>query len=266
MTLRPFAFAFSFGLLLALGAPDVARAEDPAFDPKELIRRAEDALRGQTAQMKATMSITTPRWSRDMTFRWWDDHVKDRSFIRILDPEKDRGTGFLRQGQTFWTYLPRVERVTRVPPSMMLQPWMGSDLTNDDVARESSMADDYDAEAIGVREIEGRKAYGIALLPHEDAPVVWSKIDAWVDAESFAPLLFEYYDEAEPGRFEMLRRMEFREVRVVKGRPLPHVWRVTPLDKAGHQTEIRLLEIVFDEPLDDQIFTERNLKQAEAAR
>jgi outer membrane lipoprotein-sorting protein len=243
-------------LVLALSAAALARGEEPPpFDPKELIRRAEDSLRGQTAQMKATMSITTPRWSRELRFRSWDDRAKDRSFIRILEPEKDRGTGFLRQNQTFWTYLPRVERVTRVPPSMMLQPWMGSDLTNDDIAHESSMSDDYDAKAIGVREIDGRKAYG-----------VWAKIDAWVDAESYAPLLFEYYDEPEPGRYEPLRRMEFAEVTVVKGRPLPHFWRVTPLDKAGHKTELRLEEIVFDEQLDDQIFTERNLKQAEAAR
>jgi outer membrane lipoprotein-sorting protein len=263
--MRSPSLALAAALSLQVAGAAAAQA-DPPFDAQELIRRAEDTLRGQTAEMKATMSITTPRWSRAITLRWWDDRGKDRSFIRILEPAKDRGTAFLRQGETFWTYLPRVERVTRVPPSMMLQPWMGSDLTNDDVARESSMSEDYDASAIGVREIAGRKAYGIGLAPHDDAPVVWAKIDAWVDAESYAPLLFEYYDEPEPGRFEVLRRMEFSEVRTVKNRAVPHFWRVTPLDKAGHKTEMRLEELAFDEPLADEIFTERNLKQAEAAR
>jgi outer membrane lipoprotein-sorting protein len=253
-------------LALALGVAPPLHAQSPSFDPQELIKRAEDALRGETAQMKATMSITTPRWKREISFRSYDDRRGDRSFIRILEPKKDRGTAFLREGETFWTYLPRVERVTRVPPSMMLQPWMGSDLTNDDVARESSMSDDYDAEAIGEREIQGRKAYGIALLPHDDAPVVWSKVDAWVDAANYAPLLFEYYDEPEPGRFELLRRMEFRDVRTIKERPVPHLWRVVPLDKAGHETSIVLEEILFDEPLADEIFTQRNLKAAEAVR
>ncbi len=236
------------------------------IDADELVRRAEDALRGDTAQMKAKMTITTTRWTRELSFRSWDDRHRDRSLTRILSPKKDRGTGFLRVGNTLWTYLPRVERTTRIPPSMMLQPWMGSDFTNDDLARESSMVEDYSARVLGERDIDGTRAWGVELIPNEDAPVVWSKIEAWVVAERFAPLLYLYYDEPERGRFELVRRMRFSDVRDVAGRPVPHYWVIEPLDRPGNSTAIRLDEFVLDEPLDDSLFTQDNLKRSEAVR
>ncbi len=249
--------------VIALFAP-AAHAE--TLDPREIVRRAEDALQGETAEMTAAMTITTPRWTRVVRFHTWGERLGDRSFIRILDPRKDRGTGFLRLERSFWTYLPRVERIMRIPPSMMLQPWMGSDFTNDDLVRESSMVDDYEAEMIGEDEIDGAAALGVRLTPHEAAPVVWGRVDLWVEKEQFAPLLYEYYDEPEDGRFELLRRMTFSDIRQVSGRPFPHTWEVVPLDKEGHSTLIVIEQIQFDEPLSDSIFSQKNLRRAEGAR
>ena len=260
-------------LTLVLASPAAAQQVDLeefaariGMTARQLVERAEDALRGDTAQMKATMTITTPRWTRELSFRSWDDRHNDRSFTRILGPKKDKGTGFLRVGSTLWTYLPRVERTTRIPPSMMLQSWMGSDFTNDDLARESSLIDDYTPSLIGEREIDGQRAWGAKLVPHEDAPVVWSKIEAWVAAESFAPLLYLYYDEPEEGQFELIRRMRFSDVRTVKGRPVPHEWVIEPLDKPGHSTAVRLDEMELDEPIAERVFTQDNLKRSEAVR
>ncbi len=240
--------AFGLALLagLALAQETAPAATEPVGSPRheiraldidadELVRRAEDALRGDTAQMKATMTITTTRWTRELSFRSWDDRHHDRS-------------------------------LTRIPPSMMLQPWMGSDFTNDDLARESSMVEDYSARVLGERDIDGTRAWGVELIPNEDAPVVWSKIEAWVVAERFAPLLYLYYDEPERGRFELVRRMRFSDVRDIAGRPVPHYWVIEPLDKPGNSTAIRLDEFVLDEPLDDSLFTQDNLKRAEAVR
>ena len=242
---------------------------DPSYeglDAAAIVKLAEDSIRGDTAQMKATMHITTPRWERTLSFRSWDDGQNDRSFTRILAPRKDKGTGFLRQSNTLWMYLPRVERTTRIPPSMMLQSWMGSDFTNDDLARDSSMVEDYVASAIGAREIEGTQALGVRLVPHEEAPVVWAKIEAWITADTHAPFLFLYYDEDKPGEFELIRRMQFSDVRRVDDRNVPHQWSMEPIDKPGHMTEITLDEIQFDRKLADSIFTQSNLKRSEAAR
>ncbi len=253
-------------LLLCLAPLALAAGSEESFDARELVLRAEDALRGETAEMRAAMTITTPRWTRVVRFHSWDDRLGDRAFIRILDPPKDRGTGFLRLKETFWTYLPRVERTMRIPPSMMLQPWMGSDFTNDDLARESSLIDDYTPSVLGERLVDGVAALGVELVPHEDAPVVWARVELWVEKKRLAPLVFLYYDEPEPGTFELLRRLVFSDVRTVQGRPMPHEWEIVPVDKPGHSTRMVLESVALDLPLEDDIFTQRNLRRAERGR
>lgn len=258
---------FGVGLaVLALLVASPVRAADP--EVAEIVHRAEDALRGKTAETKLHMTITTPRWTRELVVRSWDDRPNDRSFVRVLDPPKDKGTAFLRDKDAFWTWLPRVERAMRVPPSMMLQPWMGSDFSNDDFAHESSLEDDYTPTLLGGRELDGTPAWQIELRPKPEAPVVWAKLELWIARENYAPLLYVYYDEPEPGRFEALRRMKFSDVRIEQGRAVPHVWEMTPLDKdkEGRSTRVVLEEIFFDKTLDPELFTQKNLRQSEAVR
>jgi len=258
-------FGVGLALLLSIGlAGPAARADE--IDVHELVRRAEDALRGKTAMMLLRMTITTPRWTRELVIRSYDDHDHDRSFSRVLEPAKDKGTGFLRDHDAFWTWLPKVERAMRIPPSMMLQPWMGSDFTNDDLARESSLEKDYEPRALGEKEIEGVAALGLELTPKPEAPVVWARVELWIEKARLAPLLFIYYDEPEPGKFEALRELRFSDVRMVDGRPLPHVWLMVPGDKPGHSTRVVLEEAAFDVKLDDEIFTQKHLRQSEAVR
>jgi hypothetical protein len=241
-------------------------AEMESLDAVALVERFEEIFRGTTAQMKAAMTIERPRWTRTVTFRSWDDRAKDRALVRILGPAKDRGTGFLREEQTLWTYLPRIERTTRIPPSMMLQPWMGSDFSNDDLVRESSIVRDYTPRDLGYDELDGMRVRGIELLPKEEAPVVWSRVEIWIETDRIVPVREIFFDEPQPGRFEAVRDMRFSDVHEVQGRPLPHLWVATPLDKEGHVTRVQVMEMRFDEPLADAIFTLANLKRAEAAR
>jgi outer membrane lipoprotein-sorting protein len=251
-------------LLAFIFAGGATRAEE--LDVHELVRRAEDALRGKTAQMKMRMTITTPRWTRELVIRSWDDREHDRSFSRVLEPPKDKGTGFLRDHDTFWTWLPKVERAMRIPPSMMLQPWMGSDFTNDDLARESSLEKDYEPRLLGEKQVDGAPAIGVELLPKPEAPVVWARMEIWIATDTYAPLVFTYFDEPEKGRFEPVRELRFSDIRMVKGRPLPHVWEMVPKDKPGHSTRMVLEEAELDAPIADEIFTQKNLRQSEAAR
>jgi outer membrane lipoprotein-sorting protein len=244
----------------------VERPALPELTAEDLVRRAEDTLRGSTAEMRATMVVTTPRWTREVQFRSWDDRAGDRSFIRILSPKKDKGTGFLRQGVHLWTYLPRVERVMRIPPSMMLQPWMGSDFTNDDLVRESSMVDDYVPRVLGSRKLDGAELVGLELMPKEEAPVVWGRLELWLERERLAPREFIYFEESEDESFTRVRTLYFDDVREVQGRPLPHFWEVVPEDKEGHRTSMRVDEITFDEPMPDELFGQEHLRRAEAVR
>jgi outer membrane lipoprotein-sorting protein len=166
----------------------------------------------------------------------------------------------LKLHPNLWSYVPRVERTIRIPPSMMLQSWMGSDFTNDDLMRESSVIDDYEHRWLGVAPAyEGRRAYVLEYVPHEGAPVVWGRIVSWIDAERLLPMRQDFYDEGGA----KLRTMNLTDVRDAGGRPYPYHWSMIPLDQPGHETAIEVNEARFDQKLDDEIFTQRNLTRRE---
>lgn len=255
------------GLLAALtSAAALASELEPAPDGisvEAVVDRAEASMRGDRTYCRCTMIVSSPRLASDrkVSFESWSDGPGKRSFIRIHEPAKDSGTGFLKLHPNLWMFVPRIERTIRVPPSMMLQSWMGSDFTNDDLVRESSEVDDYDHVLLGVDpgsdESGGRRSYVVEYRPHEDAPVVWGRIVAWIDAEVWAPLFQEFYDE----EGEKIRVLRFSDVREVDGRHVPYRWSLTPLDKPGHETVVVVDEIRYDLEIDESVFTTRNLKR-----
>jgi outer membrane lipoprotein-sorting protein len=220
-------------------------------------------MRGDRTYCDCEMVVSSPRLAAPRTVRFesWTDIPGKRSFIRIHEPAKDAGTGFLKLHPNLWMYVPRVERTVRVPPSMMLQSWMGSDFTNDDLVRESSEVEDYTHRLLGVdpgsARSGGRRSYVVEYTPREDAPVVWGRILAWIDAERWSPLFQEFYDEDGVE----IREMRFSDLREVDDRYVPHLWTLTPLDKEGHRTEVRVSKIRYDLEIDDSVFTTRNLKR-----
>jgi outer membrane lipoprotein-sorting protein len=250
------------------GAPDQWRPPPEGLDGHALALRAENMMRSSRTKLVARMRVESPRLPapRVVAFRSWDDRVRKRSFIRIDAPPKDDGTTFLKLHPNLWMYVPRVERTVRIPPSMMLQSWMGSDFTNDDLVRESSEVEDYDHRLLGVDgalpHAPGREAYVVEYKPHEDAPVVWGRILAWLDVERSAPLLQEFYDEDG----EKIRVLRFTDLRYVDDRWVPHRWELRPLDKPGHGTVIEIESIHFDGDFDESVFTKRNLVRASERR
>jgi outer membrane lipoprotein-sorting protein len=234
-------------------------------DARELAERAENNMRSDRTYFAGVMTVVSPRLSRPrvVAFHSWEDRPTKRSLIRIDKPTKDEGTGFLKLHPNLWMYVPRVERTVRIPPSMMLQSWMGSDFTNDDLVRESSELADYDHIMLGVDDGKSgsvdRRAYVVEYRPHEDAAVVWGKIVAWLDAESGAPLRQDFFDEDG----ERLREMRFSEYKTVGKRFVPHRWSLVPLDKEGHSTTLEVTKIEYDIEIEDSVFTTRNLKRSE---
>lgn len=237
-------------LLLAMLAAFPAAAQEPAA--RDILDRVETLLWGKTVQGEYEMTITTPRWQRTLALRAWMERPR-RSFIRIAAPAKEKGIGSLRIGAEMWNYLPNVERTIKIPPSMMLQPWMGSDLTNDDLVKSSSIIDDYTHRI--VRE-EG-DAWVLELLPKPESAVVWGKILYWVRKADSVPLKEEFYDE----RGGLVRTMTFSEVRSLGGRTVPTRWEIRPADKPGNSTTFVIRSAVYDRPIDPEIFTQRNLQK-----
>ena len=255
------------GLLLLLagtaGASDTWLPVPTDADAEQIARRAEAVLRSDHTFLAAEMTVVSPRLSRPRTvaFRSWDDLAGKRSFIRITAPVKDAGSGFLKLASNLWMYIPRVERTVRIPPSMMLQSWMGSDFTNDDLVKESSVLLDYDQRLLGIDPapdgFENLRAWVLEYIPHEDAPVVWGKIVAWIDTAHATPLRQDFYDEDGA----LVRSMRFGDIRPVQDRFVPFLWIMKPLAEKGHETRIQVREIRFDEKFDEDVFSKRHLQR-----
>ena len=260
---RALAQLTSMLLSAATASAGELEAAPEGLSATDIAVHADHVLRGERTFMEATMTVESPRLGRprSVRFRSWDDRGGKRSLIRIDEPAKDAGTGFLKLHPNLWMYIPRVERTLRIPPSMMLQPWMGSDFNNDDLVNESSDIEDYDHRVLGIdpatEGTDGVRAFVIEYIPHDDAPVVWGKIVGWIDTERKVPLRQEFFDEAGV----KLRVMRFEDIRMVGTRPVPHLWEMTPLDKEGHRTRIQVHRFSFDADIDDAFFTTRQLKK-----
>jgi len=242
-------------LVLALASPLVG-TQGQAPSARDVVDRAEKAIWGTTLQAGLTMTVTTPRWERTLELQVWIDRPR-RSFIRILAPAKEAGIASLRIGSEMWNYLPTVERTIKIPPSMMMQPWMGSDFTNDDLVKESSVVEDYTHRITGSDTVAGVPVYVVESVPKPDATVVWGRLVYRVRKADFLPAREEFYDE----RGTLIRVLTFSDIRVLGGRTIPTKWEMRPVAKPGNATTMVMKSALFDVPIPTDVFTQRNLNK-----
>ena len=199
------------------------------------------------------MTVVTGHWTRELRLEAWSQG-REKSLFRILSPRKEKGTATLKSGRQMWNYLPKVDRVIKVPSSMMAGSWMGSHFTNDDLVKESRMADDYDFE-FGEAAADGEIA--IVCRPKPEAPVVWGKVVVRVRGADGMPLAVEYFDED----MEPARTMSFGDYREVGKRLIPLSMRIVPAHEPQEHTEVRYEQIEFDRPLAEDLFSLRGLRE-----
>ncbi len=238
-----------------LGLALLAAAAVPAAErlsAREILDRVDDLFRGSSAVGRATMTVRTENWTRTLTLEF-RSKGKDRSLIRILAPEKERGTATLRVGNDLWNYLPKVKRTIKLPSSMLSASWMGSHFTNDDLVKESRMTEDYTYETTR----DEPDAVEITLTPKPDAAVVWGKVVVRVRKPDWLPEQVTFWDEG----MALARIMTYTDVRTLGGRRLPTTLTVVPADAPAELTRVTYEEIAFDVPLDDDVFSLRTLER-----
>jgi negative regulator of sigma E activity len=176
----------------------------------------------------------------------------------VTSPAKEKGIGFLKREKEVWNWVPSVEKLIKLPPSMMMQSWMGTDFTNDDLVKQSSIVDDYDHKILGDSTIEGRKCWKIEMIPHEDAAVVWGKVVVWIDQQDYVQMKVKSYDE---DGF-LVSTLNASEVKNLGGRIMATRLEMIPADKEGHKTVFIQNSMEFDlEELNPDFFTPQNLKR-----
>jgi len=202
------------------------------------------------------MTIVTAHWTRTLRLEFWNKG-KDKSLIRILAPEKEAGTATLRVGNEIWNYLPKVNRVIKLPSSMMSASWMGSHFTNNDLVKESRFTEDYTFEKGFEGAREGVQVIEIDCRPKPEAAVVWGRVTVAVRQHDYLPLESKYYDED----LNLARTMTFSRIQEMAGRTMPTVMTVVPADKPEEKTVVDYEEIAFDLDLSDEVFSLRQLKK-----
>lgn len=223
-----------------------------AFSANDIIKNVQHNIQSDSGYSNVTMVVTTSRGDRTMKMESWN-RGNEKSFIKILYPKQDNGITFLKIDTTMWQYVPKIEKTIKIPSSMMMQSWMGSDFTNDDMSKESSIVDDY----IPTITSEDAQNYTLTLIPKLDAPVVWGKIIMTIQKEHFIPLKAIYFDE--DGKQK--RVLEYSDIKIVGTRYFPAVMTLIPSDKENNKTVVTMDEINFDTPIEDSRFTMSALKR-----
>jgi outer membrane lipoprotein-sorting protein len=223
---------------------------------EEIIRTADEKFRGTSSYGELTMIIERPGWSRTVSMKNWT-LGNDYSLIYITAPAKEKGQVFLKRQREMWNWVPNIERMIKIPPSMMMQSWMGSDFTNDDLVKESSMAKDYSHKLLGEEEIQGYNSYKIELIPHDDAPVVWGKVIMWISKKKLHWLKAEFYDEDD----YLVNTEILTDIKTMDGREMPTRLEMIPADEEGHKTILIFDKIDFDIDVKQSFFSQQNMKR-----
>ncbi len=223
-----------------------------ANEAEDIIKKLDQNMRGENITMIMIMKVVSKNHTRSMKMQSFSEGTK-KSFTKILYPPKDRGITFLSLDNQMWQYVPKIERVIKIPPSMMLQNWMGSDITNDDMVKQSSVVEDYDVKLL---KKEGNIAT-IELIPKEDAPVVWGKIVMKIDTQTYTSKKDIFYDE------DNIAVREFYYDKVVKfGKYyIPTYWKIQSLEKKNRYTEIVLEDVKYDTEISSKYFRKSALKR-----
>jgi len=239
-------------LLLFLG---YSAWQDPQMDATEIVRKANELVLGRSSQSTATMTVVRPTWSREVSMKTWS-LGNDYYMILITAPAQDKGQVFLKSFNDMWNWIPGISRVIRIPPSMMGQNWMGSDFTNNDLVKASSIVDDYIHTVLGSEFIDGFDCYKIQLTPKPDAAVVWGKIITWIVKDKYYMLKTTFYDEDG----ELVNLETQSEIKHFGDRDLPSKLVMTPIKETGKQTILVFQQLAFDLPLKPDFFSQQTMK------
>ncbi len=223
-------------------------------DAQALVEAAVKYYRGEASVSTVEMTIHRPDWERVMTIKAWTKGEQD-SLFRIIAPPKDHGNGTLKKGREMWMYNPKINRVIKLPPSMMSQAWMGSDFSNNDLSKTDSLIKDYCHTITGTETHDGKNVYIIKSIPKLEAPVVWGMQKLKI-REDHILLSQAFFDED----LKLVKAMTSQQIQMLGGKLFPRVWKMQKADAKDEYTELSYKELTFEQDLPDRLFTLSSLR------
>lgn len=229
----------------------------PSFgqSAKEIVKKVQSNALGESSSAKMRMQIIRKDWTKEMRIKTWSQG-EDQALILITAPARDKGSAYLKREKEIWNWQPSINRVVRMPPSMMMMSWMGSDFSNDDLVRQSSLVEDYSHSIIGGETISGQECYVVALRPLPDAPVVWGKIEMWIEKNHFYQVQSKFFDEDN----YLIHTILGDQVKEMKGHKIPTRLTVISEESPEEKTVVEYETLDFDVQLSSDFFSVRNMK------
>ena len=232
-----------------------AMAQDQ-FSALEIIKLADQKARGNTNTTVMEMEIIRPTWKRSVSMKSWGRGL-DFSMTYITAPAKDKGQVFMKRKTEMWNWMPSIGRMIKIPASMMSQGWMGSDYTNDDILKESSIVVDYTHKTVLEEKIDGYDTYKIEMIPKENAAVIWGKVVKWITKDEYLQIKSEYFDEDD----DIVKRDFSYDFKIIGGRLIPSRIEIIPEGEEGKKTVIYIKESEFDIDLPETFFSQQQMKR-----
>lgn len=246
--------AILFLLIYGLGSNTIS---GQAISATEIVRKADEKFNGEKSSFSVmSMKIIRPAWQRTIEFKSWA-RGRNYALALITSPPKEAGQSFLKRSSEMWSWNPTINRLIKLPPSMMSQGWMGSDYTNDDILKESSVVDDYTHEIIGEENMGGRLCYKIKLTARENASIIWGKQIRWIDKKDFLVLKAELYDEDGT----LVRTETGSGIKIMDGRMITSKIELVSEDEPENKTLLEIREIKFNIPVEESYFSQQNMKR-----
>lgn len=223
-----------------------------AFD---IVQKSDQMMRGESSYSEATMDIIRPDWHRSMTMKSWTKGT-ELSMVLVTAPAKDKGSASLKRYREMWNWVPSIERIIKIAPSMLSQSWMGSDFTNDDLINQSSIVVDYEHTLVGEGAFDGDNVWKIDAVAKPEAPVVWNKVSLWISQDTYLQRKIEFYDEFD----ELINVMTTFDIKMLGGRTVATRMEMQPMDKPGNKTVLITHQAQFDFNIDDDFFSQQQMK------
>lgn len=224
-------------------------------DAKQIVSKADEKFRGKSNYSEMTLEVIRPKWTRSYSMKSWS-LGNDYSMVVITAPASDKGQAFLKRMKDLWSWNPAVNRMIKMPPSMMSQGWMGSDISNDDLMRQSSLVNDYSHKIVGNETVSSQECYKIELIPNENANVIWGKINMWISKSDFLVMKSEYYDD----EMELVHTELASDIKTMDSRTIPTKIEIIPASDDSQKTILYFKVIDFDVTINESFFSQQNMK------